>query len=173
VKLKKGFVQIYTGNGKGKTTAALGLAVRASGAGLKVHIQQFLKGLPYSELKALDRMKNVTYRQCGRRCFIRRRPCREDIRCVNRAIKEAGNMMSDGACDILILDEINVAMKLGLVSADKVIGLIKNRPDDIEIVLTGRGCPRKIYPYADLITEMKEIKHPYRRGISARRGIEC
>jgi cob(I)alamin adenosyltransferase len=173
VKLKQGLVQIYTGDGKGKTTAALGLAARASGAGLKVHIQQFIKGLPYSEHKTLRCMKNVTYKQCGRGCFIKRNPCAQDKRRVIRGMAEAQNKLLSGACDVLVLDEINVAMKMGLIPAAKVIALIKAKPRSAEIVLTGRGCPRKLYKHADLVTEMKEVKHPYRLGVSARRGIEC
>jgi len=173
MKLKKGLVQIYTGNGKGKSTAAFGLALRAAGAGLRVHIIQFIKGLPYSELKTLKKVKNVTIEQCGRGCFIKRRPVKADKKCASRGLCKAQKIIFSKKYDVVVLDEVNIALDLGLISASAIKELIRQKPHNVELVLTGRYCPRTLYNYADLVTEMKEIKHPYRKGIRARRGIEC
>ncbi|NQU95019.1 MAG: cob(I)yrinic acid a,c-diamide adenosyltransferase [Candidatus Omnitrophica bacterium] len=169
--MKKGLVEIYTGNGKGKTTAALGLALRASGAGLKVYIVQFIKGKPYSEIKSLKKIKNIKIEQCGRGCFIKK-PCNKDFECAQNGLISAEKNIMSKKYDLVILDEINVALKLGLVKTVDIINIIKNRPRSVELVLTGRYCPRSLFKYADLLTEMKEIKHPYQKGIKARLGVE-
>ena len=167
-----GYVHVYTGNGKGKTTAALGLALRASGAGLKIFIQQFAKSKDCSENKALRKIKNVTVSQCGNGPFIIGKPKISDVQCARRGLELANKIISAGKHDLVILDEINVAMKIGLVGKDEVMDMIKKKPRDLELVLTGRDCPKKIKDAADLVTEMKEVCHPYARGIKARRGIE-
>ena len=172
MKLKKGLVQIYTGNGKGKTTAALGLALRAAGAGLKVYILQFIKGKTYSELKALKKIKNIKIRQCGRGCFIKKKPKRIDIECAQNGLVEARKNILSGKYDLFILDEINIALNLGLIKNEEIVDLIRRKPRTAEILLTGRYCPKTLLKYADLVTEMKEIKHPYQKGIKARLGIE-
>lgn len=172
MKLKKGLVQIYTGCGKGKTTASLGLAIRAAGAGLRVYITQFIKGKDYSELCALKKIKNIKVKQCGRGCFITKRPKARDIKCARDGLKSVRKIINSGAYDVVMLDEINVALKLGLVNTKDVIEAIKNKPRTVELVLTGRYCPRALYRHADLVTEMREIKHPYQKGMQARRGIE-
>lgn len=171
-KLKAGLVHIYTGNGKGKTTAAFGLAVRSAGAGLKVCIYQFIKGLPYSENTVFKKMKNITIEQCGRGCFIKDKPVAQDIRLAERGFKKAVKSIRSGVYDVVILDEINVAMQMGLVKTSDVMNMLKNRPVAVEILLTGRYCPKSIFRYADLVTEMRKIKHPYDLGIQARKGIE-
>ncbi|MDD5428581.1 MAG: cob(I)yrinic acid a,c-diamide adenosyltransferase [Candidatus Omnitrophica bacterium] len=170
--LKLGLVQVYTGSGKGKTTAALGLALRASGAGLKVSIQQFAKSGEYCEIKALRRLGNIKVSQCGSKCFIKGRPDTSDIECARRGLKKAKGDIFSGKFDLVILDEVNVAMKLKLIKIKDVIDVIKRRPKSVELVLTGRDCPASIKKMADLVTEMREIRHPYKRGINARRGIE-
>jgi len=172
-KLRWGLVQVYTGDGKGKTTAALGLALRAAGAGLKVYICQFIKGAEYSENKALKKIKNIKVEQCGRGCFIRGKPDGKDVKAAERGLEKARECVSSGRCDVVILDEVNIALKLGLLRTGDVIDMIRRKPAAVEIVLTGRCCPSEIIDAADLVTEMKEIKHPYRRGIKARIGIEC
>ena len=173
VPIRKGLVQIYTGNGKGKTTAALGLALRAAGAGCKVYIYQFIKGKSYSESKSIKKIKNIKIEQCGRGCFIRKSPARKDIEYAEKGLMKAKKLIMKGIYDIVILDEINIALKLGLLRLSEVTNIIKQKPLHVELVLTGRHCPRKLLKLADLVTEMKEIKHPYQKGVKARLGIEC
>ncbi|MFA6320701.1 MAG: cob(I)yrinic acid a,c-diamide adenosyltransferase [Candidatus Omnitrophota bacterium] len=170
--LNKSCVHVYTGNGKGKTTAALGLVLRASGAGLKVSIQQFIKSGNYSEIKALRKISNVDLAQCGRKSFIKGKPSEADSECAKRGFEKAKDDIFSEKYDLVVLDEINVAMKLGLVNTREVAAIIKDRPKSVEIILTGRDCPAMIKEIADLVTEMREMRHPYRRGIKARRGIE-
>ena len=170
--LKIGYVHVYTGNGKGKTTAALGLALRASGAGLKVYIQQFAKNKNYSEIKALRTIKNIKVSQCGNGPFIIGKPERSDVECAAGGWKKAKKNILSGKYDLVILDEINVAMKLGLVNSIDVVTLIGRKPKTVELVLTGRNCPPPIQKMADIVTEMREVKHPYRRGVGGRKGIE-
>ena len=165
-------IQIYTGNGKGKTTAALGLALRAAGAGLKVYIGQFVKRGNYSELKALKKLKNVRIEQFGRSCLVKKRPGKKDLEAACRGLKKIKAAISKQGCDVVILDEINVALKLKLIRIEDVVELIKEAPEDIELILTGRGAPREILQSADLVSEIKEIKHYFRKGIKARKGIE-
>lgn len=172
MKLKNGLVEIYTGNGKGKTTAAFGLALRAAGAGCKVYILQFIKGKVYSELKALKRIKNIKVEQCGRGCFIKTKPKPIDIKYAERGLAKGQKNIMSGKFDIVVLDEANVALKLGLIKIKEIIDIIKHKPRRVELILTGRYCPRALLGHADLITEMKEVRHPYKKGILARRGIE-
>lgn len=171
-RLKNGLVQIYTGDGKGKTTAALGLALRAAGVNLNVYICQFIKGKVYSELEALKKIKNITIEQYGRGCFIRGRPKKEDVTYAKKGLAKARAIMMSGRYDMVILDEVNVALKLGLLNTSDIIEMIKRKPKSVELVLTGRYVPPSLMKLADLITEMREIKHPYQKGIKARRGIE-
>ncbi|MBL7158747.1 MAG: cob(I)yrinic acid a,c-diamide adenosyltransferase [Candidatus Omnitrophica bacterium] len=170
--LKKGLIEIYTGCGKGKTTAALGLAIRANGAGLKTCIYQFIKGKSYSELKALKRLSGINVIQCGRGCFIKKQPAKKDIELARGGLERAEKIISSRKYDLVILDEINVALRLGLIDKKDLIRIIKEKPARVELILTGRYCPKSLYKHADLITDMREIKHPYQRGIKARRGIE-
>ena len=170
--LKKGYVQVYTGNGKGKTTAALGLALRASGAGLKVYIQQFAKKNEYSEIKALRGIRNIRVSQCGSGSFITGKPGEADIECAKRGFREAKRNIFSKNFDLVILDEINIAMKLGLIKTSDVTDLIKRRPGSVELVMTGRDCPAVVRRSADLVTVMVDKKHPFRRGVVGRKGIE-
>ncbi|MEE9499803.1 MAG: cob(I)yrinic acid a,c-diamide adenosyltransferase, partial [Candidatus Omnitrophota bacterium] len=162
MKLKKGLVQIYTGDGKGKTTAALGLALRAAGAGCKVYIGQFIKDKAYSEIKALKRIKNIKIEQYGRGCFIRKKPKKIDTEYAEKGLSKAQKNIVSGKYDLVILDEANVALGLGLIQVKDVFNLIKHKPATLELVLTGRYCPKALLRYAALVTEMKEIKHPYK-----------
>lgn len=172
--LKRGLIQIYTGNGKGKTTAALGLAVRASGHGLRVLMIQFMKGWPnYGELRAVKHLPGVELRQFGRAEFVdRNNPDPADVRMAHDALRAAAEAMERGECDILILDEINVALDFGLITLDEVLRALEARPPAMEVVLTGRNAHPEIIRRADLVTEMLDIKHPYAAGVAARRGIE-
>ena len=169
----QGFVQVYTGDGKGKTTAALGLALRAMGAGLKVYIGQFIKNADYSEIAALQRFADqITIEQFGRGCFLLTAPCQEDIAAAHRALATLGEVLASGAYDVVIADEANVAVALHLISEDELLALIAQRPPQVELVLTGRGAPPSVLARADLVTEMRAVKHYYDQGILARKGIE-
>jgi len=172
--LEKGLIQVYTGPGKGKTTAALGLALRAAGHGLKVHIVQFMKGWPhYGELVSVERLPNITIRQFGRPQFVdKESPDPEDFRLAREALAHARQVILSGECDVLILDEINVALNLGLIELSDVLSLLEEKPERVELVLTGRNAPLEIVRRADLVTEMLDIKHPYYEGIKGRQGIE-
>lgn len=165
-------IQVYTGNGKGKTTAALGLALRAAGAGLKVYIGQFVKGKNYSELSVLRKIKNIKLEQFGRSCFVKEAPNQKDIALAKKGFEKIKKIISKRIYDMVILDEINIALKLRLISLKEVFSLIKNIPENLELVLTGRYAHPKILKIADLVSEIKEIKHYYKKGIKARRGIE-
>lgn len=165
-------IQVYTGRGKGKTTAAFGQALRAAGAGLKVFIGQFIKGRNYSELNTLTKIKNIKIEQFGRGCFIKREPNKKDIALARMGLERVRKIISLGTYDMVILDEINVALKFGLIKLEDVIALIKNAPQKTELVLTGRNAPAEIIKIADLVSEIKDRKHYYKNGLKARRGIE-
>jgi cob(I)alamin adenosyltransferase len=173
-RLEEGLVQVYTGNGKGKTSAAFGLALRAVGRGLKVYMIQFIKGgFDYGELSAVKYLPNLELKAFGRGKFVTQVPPNEqDIELAKEAFVLAKRVVESNEYDVVILDEINVAIHLGLVDLQNVVHLIKNKPKDLELVLTGRYAPDEIIENADLITEMKEIKHPYRKGVKPRKGIE-
>jgi len=171
--MEKGYIQFYTGDGKGKTTAALGLALRAAGRGLRVFIGQFAKGMAYGEHMALERFSDlVTIREFGRRCFIHGEPETEDIAVAREGWEEAKRAVTGGAYDVVILDEAGIAMFYNLVSEEEFAGLLDGKPPGVELVLTGRKIPESLYEKADLVTEMREIKHYYTRGVEARQGIE-
>ena len=165
-------IQVYTGNGKGKTTAALGLALRALGAGLKVYICQFLKGRPYCELATLKKLKNIKIEQFGRTCFIHKPPSKKDKESAKEGLRAAEKAILLQRYDVVILDEINVALKLELLKLTEVLNLMKNTPGKIELILTGRWAHPSIIKIADLVSEIREIKHYYKKGIRARKGIE-
>ena len=173
-KLEKGLIQVYTGNGKGKTSAAWGLALRAIGRGLKVYVIQFIKGgFDYGELRVLRRLPHLTLKAYGRGKFITAKPPEnEDIRLAEEALRLAKTIIESGEYDIVILDEINVALGLKLIKLQEVVETIKKKPEKVEIVLTGRNAPEQIIELADLVTELKEIKHPFNKGFQARKGIE-
>lgn len=169
----KGYIQVYTGDGKGKTTAALGLALRAAGAGLKVYIAQFVKGMEYSELKALRNLSDsIVVKQYGRDCFIYRQPEEEDRRLALEGLKDVYNVMCSGQYHLVILDEANIATRFNLFSVEDLLDLIHGKPENVEIVITGRRADPRIIEEADLVTEMREIKHYYQKGVQAREGIE-
>ena len=170
---ERGFVHIYTGDGKGKTTAALGLCLRAAGAGLRVYLAQFIKGLPYAEHDALGRFDDrITVEQFGRGCFIEREPTDEDIAAAARGLRAAEQVLRGGEHRLVVLDEINVAIHLKVVPLDGALALLDARPPHVELVLTGRGAPQELVERADLVTEMREVKHYHQRGVLARTGIE-
>jgi len=172
--LHPGLVQVYTGDGKGKTTAALGLALRAAGQGLRVYIIQFMKGWPdYGELNALRHQPNITLVQFGRPEFVdRENPDPQDVRMAQEAWQRGLDVLSDGRYDVVVLDEINVALDYGLVSLQQVLALLEAKPGHVELVLTGRNAHPEVVQRADLVTEMRAVKHPYGAGVDGRRGIE-
>jgi len=168
-----GYIHVYTGDGKGKTTAALGLALRAAGAGMKVFIAQFVKGMHYSELDSLKRFEDlITIRQYGRRCFIEKEPEPEDIAAAREGYNEALRAVQSAEYGLVILDEANIATHYKLFSVDELLAVIDARPAQVELVITGRRADPRIIKRADLVTEMQEIKHYYQQGVQARKGIE-
>ncbi len=172
-KMKRGFVQVYTGNGKGKTTAAIGLAIRAAGAGLKVFIGQFIKMGDYSEIKALKRYTDlITVEQFGLGRFADGKPSPEDIAAAQQGLKRVRAIMASKEYKIIILEEANIAVMLGLIAVQDLISLIVNKPYEMELVITGRGASTRIIEIADLVTEMQVIKHYFQKGVRARVGIE-
>ncbi len=174
-KLEKGFIQLYTGNGKGKTTAAIGQAVRAAGYGLKTYIVQFMKEYPYNELNSLKNLSDwITIEQVCKDDFVFRKekPPQEEIDKADNALIKAKDKMCSGSYDIIILDEVFVSIYFGLLKTDTILEFINGKPENAELILTGRYAPQEIIDQADLVTEMKEIKHYYTKGVLARRGIE-
>jgi len=173
-KLEKGLVQVYTGNGKGKTSAAFGLALRAVGRGLKVYVIQFIKGgFDYGELYVVDKLPNLTLKPFGRGKFVTAKPPeKEDVKLAEEALSHAQEIVASSKYDVVILDEVNVALNLGLIGLEAVMKLVKNKPSHVELVLTGRYAPAQIIEIADLVTEMKEVKHPFNKGFQSRKGIE-
>jgi cob(I)alamin adenosyltransferase len=168
-----GYVQVYTGDGKGKTTAAMGLALRAAGAGLKVFIAQFVKSEKYSEIFALERFPDlITCRQYGSGCWLQGRPSDEDVRLAKSALEEVRRIIAAGGHDVVILDEANIATYFGLLSADDLTALIDIKPPGMELVFTGRKADPKLIERADLVSEMREVKHYYQQGVLARKGFD-
>jgi len=167
-------VQVYTGDGKGKTSAAFGLALRAVGRGLKVYVIQFIKGgFDYGELYIVEKIPNLKLATFGRGRFITEiPPSEEDSKLAREAFKLAKKVVKSGEYDVVVLDEVNVALNLKMISIDAVTDLIKNKPKHVELILTGRYAPAQLIKIADLVTEMREVKHPYTQGASPRKGIE-
>ena len=171
--MKKGYIHVYTGPGKGKTTAALGHGIRAAGAGRKVHIVQFMKGRRYSEIDTIEKISNFSIIQHGRDEFVsKENPDQVDIDLAQKGFKYSKEIVNNGKYDIIILDEINVAVDFNLVSLKDIIKLLEGKPEKLELILTGRDAHPEIVRYADLVTEMLEIKHPYQQGVQARKGID-
>jgi cob(I)alamin adenosyltransferase len=169
----KGYVQVYTGNGKGKTTAAIGLAVRALGAGWRVFFAQFLKTATYSEHQALEGFSHLlTVKAYGRGVYIQGEPEDEDRRLAQAGIKEVGVIVTSDRYRLVVLDEVNVAVHYGLISVDQLLDLIHQRAEGVELVFTGRYAHPRLLDRADLVTEMQELKHYFQQGVKARVGVE-
>jgi cob(I)alamin adenosyltransferase len=170
----KGLVQIYTGNGKGKTTAALGLAARAQGQGLKVHFIFFMKGgYPYGERNTLDQLSNTSYEVFGHEHFVDPNNVQDvDREEARKALQAAQRALTSGKYDLVVLDEVNVATSWGLIKIEDLLKLIDKKPPNVELVLTGRYADKRLIDKADLVSEVTEVKHPYKQGIPARKGIE-
>jgi cob(I)alamin adenosyltransferase len=171
--MQEGYVHIITGNGKGKTTSALGLTLRAAGAGFQVFILQFIKKGDYSEIKALDRFADqIKVEQFGSGRFIGEKPGPEDIQASRQGLARAKEIISSDHYDLVILDEANVAVKLGLLGVQELIDLILRKPPRLELVITGRYASPQIINLADMVTECRALKHYMSKGVPARRGIE-
>ncbi len=169
----KGYIQIYTGNGKGKTTAALGLAIREAGAGGKVFIGQFLKSGNYSEITALKKFATqITVEHYGLGRFVKGHPAMEDIEAGMRGYKRVTEIIEKGGYDLVILDEGNVAVKYNIFSEKDLLDIFDRKPDHVEIVVTGRGATQAVIDRADMVVEMKAVKHYFDKGVKARIGIE-
>ncbi|MBN2363051.1 cob(I)yrinic acid a,c-diamide adenosyltransferase [candidate division WOR-3 bacterium] len=170
----KGLFQIYTGNGKGKTTAAIGLAVRAAGAGFKVYIGHFLKGLRYSEHSSLEKFSGqIFFDLYGGKDFIDlTSPSEADFERAENGLYMAEENLFRGGFDLVILDEINIAAHFGLIEMKRAVGLIENKPENTELLFTGRYAPGEFIEKAHLVTVMEEVKHYFRDGVEARTGIE-
>ena len=174
-RLSRGLIQVYTGDGKGKTTCALGLALRAVGQGLKVFMVQFMKGRETGEVKAAAARlaPEMTLRPFGRPGLVNLRgPAPEDLALVREAWDLARQVIAAGAHDLVILDEINLALTFNLLPMEEVFQVLRQRPAWVEVVLTGRQAPPALVELGDLVTEMRPLKHYYEAGVPARRGIE-
>ena len=171
---EQGLVEIFTGDGKGKTSAALGTVLRALGHGLRVYIVFFMKGdFPYGERNILSQLPNVTGVSFGQREFVDPKNIKpEEIEQAKKALAAARQAMLSGSYDLVVLDEVNIAVAWNLVSLDEVISLIKDKPPKVELILTGRQADARLIELADLVTEMREVKHPFHQGIPEQIGIE-
>lgn len=170
--MDKGYVHVYTGNGKGKTTAAFGLAVRAACSGKKVYIAQFVKDMKYNETKIENYLPTITIEQLGKGCFIDKRPTQKDRETAQSALDKCADILKQGKYELVILDEINIAIYFNLIDVETVIDAITKRAMGVEVVITGRYAPESLIAIADLVTEMKEIKHYYNQGVLSRDGID-
>lgn len=172
--MKKGLIQVYTGAGKGKTTAAIGQAMRACGHGLKVIMIQFMKGkIDYGELKVAESLPNFSIEQYGLPTFVEKgNPSEEDLRLAAEGFDRARQTVQSEEFDLVVLDEINVAVDYGLIALEDVLKLMQEKPQTVELILTGRYAHPRIAKMADLVTEMVDIKHHYEKNVQAREGIE-
>jgi cob(I)alamin adenosyltransferase len=170
--MEKGYIQVYTGNGKGKTTAALGISLRSLCAGYKVFFGQFMKGQDYSELKAAEVFPDLKMEQFGSPEFIKGKPSSEDFERAKKGLERMKEVLISGEYDLVVFDEINTTLFFNMLKVEDVLAVLDKKPEKTEIVLTGRYAPQEILDRADLVTEMREIKHYYSKGVKARVGIE-
>lgn len=170
--MERGYIQVYTGNGKGKTTAALGISLRSLCAGKKVFFGQFMKGQDYSELHAPQYLPLFTMEQFGTPEFVTGKPSEEDIEKARRGLSKMKEVLLSGEYDLVVFDELNTTLYFGMLDVGDVLALLDQKPEHTEVILTGRYAPQEIIDRADLVTEMKEIKHYYANGVLARVGIE-
>lgn len=169
----EGYIHVYTGNGKGKTTAALGLAVRAVGAGKNVFFAQFVKGKAYSEIEAVNKyLPDITIKQYGLGCFIVEKPTEADIKAARKGLAEVAEILKSAQYDMVVLDEATIAIYYHLFSISEFLEVLRSKRFETEVIITGRYAPEELISEAGLVTEMKEVKHYYNNGIKARKGIE-
>ena len=167
-------MEIFTGSGKGKTSAALGVMLRALGHGLRVHIIFFMKGnFPYGERNMLPQLPNVSFQSFGHEHFVDPQNVQvEEREQASEALQAARAAIDSGKFDLVVLDEVNVAVAWKLIEVEDLLKLIDEKPQNVELILTGRHADQRLIERADLVTEMVEVKHPYQKGIKARKGIE-
>ncbi|GAB1476274.1 cob(I)yrinic acid a,c-diamide adenosyltransferase [Bacillota bacterium] len=170
--IEKGYIQVYTGNGKGKTTAALGITLRSLCAGNRVFFGQFMKGQDYSELKAAEHFEKLDMEQFGTPSFIHGEPSAEDIAKAEAGLAKMKEVLSSGNYDMVVFDEINTTLFFKMLKVEEVLAVLDQKPEGTEVILTGRYAPEEIIDRADLVTEMREIKHYYNAGVGARVGVE-
>ncbi len=170
----RGLVELFTGDGKGKTSAALGVALRALGQGLKVYIVFFMKGdFPYGEQKVLSQLPGITFERFGFQDFVDPANVKPEEKAeAKKAVQAARKAMLSGKYDVVILDEVNVAVAWKLIDIEEVIKLVQDRPENVELILTGRYADPRLIELADLVTDMVKVKHPYDKGILSRKGID-
>mgnify|MGYP000981596974 CR=1 FL=1 len=171
--MEKGYISVYTGNGKGKTTAAFGLTVRALLSGKRVFIGQFVKDMEYNETRIVEYFDNVEIKQLGKGCFITNLPNDEDIKAARDGLEECNEKMSSGEYDLVVLDEITIALYFNLLDVKELLNVLKSKAYNTEVVLTGRYASKELIDFADLVTEMVEIKHYYSQGVLSRDGYDC
>lgn len=170
--MEKGYIHIYTGDGKGKTTAAFGLAVRALLAGKRVYIAQFVKSMKYNETRSVEKFEQVSIEQFGNGCMFNREATEEDIRMAHAGLARCIEILLAGKYDVVIVDELTIAFSLGLLKLEEVLNLLKNKRPETELIVTGRYAPQELIDGADLVTEMREVKHYYTQGVLSRDGID-
>lgn len=171
--MEKGYIHIYTGNGKGKTTAAFGLALRAAMAGKKVYIGQFIKGMAYEETKCTNFISGIKIDQYGTGCLVDRKSNEDDVKRALFGLECCQNALCKGEFDVVIMDEITIAIYFNILTDEQVISTIKQKNEKVEVILTGRYASNRLIEIADLVSEIKEIKHYYNQGVSSRKGIDC
>lgn len=170
--MEKGYIHIYTGDGKGKTTAAFGLAVRALCTGKSVFIGQFVKSMKYNETRMVEQFERVSIEQFGNGCMLTREATEEDIRAAREGLARCRNILLSGEYAVVILDELTIALFLGLLELEEVLQLLRDKRPETEVVITGRYASQELIDIADLVTEMREIKHYYKQGVLSRDGID-
>lgn len=170
--MEKGYIHIYTGDGKGKTTAAFGLAVRALCAGKSVFIGQFVKSMKYNETRITEKFDRVTIEQFGNGCMLTRAVNGEDVRMAREGLLRCEEILLSGEYDVIILDELTIALFLGLIELGEVLKLLQSKCPETELVITGRYAPQELIDIADLVTDMREVKHYYTQGVLSRDGID-
>ncbi|SHH80588.1 cob(I)alamin adenosyltransferase [Clostridium collagenovorans DSM 3089] len=170
--MEKGYIHVYTGNGKGKTTAAVGLAVRAACAGKKVFFGQFIKGMKYNETKCENYLPNIKFEQLGRDCFINKSPDEEDIRIANEGLQRIKAVLLSNEYDMVVMDEVTISLYFKLFTMKDLIEVLNVRPYSTELVITGRYAPQELIDLADLVTNMEEVKHYYSKGVLSRDGFD-
>lgn len=170
--MEKGYIHLYTGNGQGKTTAAFGMALRAVMSGRTVFVGQFVKGMVYNEARCAEFLPGIVIKQFGSDCFIHRRPEEKDVELARAGLNEVADVLHSGDFDVVILDELTIAIYYHLVSEEKVLEVIKDRDPRVEVIITGRYAQQSLIDIADLVSEITEVKHYYQKGVLSRDGFD-
>ena len=170
--MEKGYIHIYTGDGKGKTTAAFGLAVRALCAGKSVYIGQFVKSMQYNETRVTEKFDRIRIEQFGNGCMLTREAVEDDVRMAHEGLVRCKEILLSDEYDLVILDELTIALFLGLLESDEVLNLLRSKHPETEVVVTGRYASQELIDIADLVTDMREVKHYYTQGVLSRDGID-